>query len=81
MDDDPEIDCIFVNIYPYDSCPLFSFLPNSGIVKCIQSVYSHYNNQILCMLSFYRMTLYNEPVNIEINTLHTNEYVNDAIRL
>lgn len=87
MDD---MDCSFVNIYLYDItneqnyCPLFSFLqptPKIGIVNCVQSVYLHYNNQMLCMLSFYRMTLYTEPVNIESNTLHTNEYVNDIIRL
>ena len=84
MDDDADIDCIFVNIRIHNEqtyCPLFSCLPKPGIVKCVQSIYSHYNNQILCMLSFYRMTLYNEIAKIEPNTLHTREIVNDMIRL
>lgn len=90
MYDEADMDCIFVNIHrpnlsnEKNACPLFSCfqpVPNTGIVKCIQSFYSHYNNQILCMLSFYRMTLYNEPVSIIPTILHNCEYANDAIRL
>jgi hypothetical protein len=84
-----EDDCIFVNVQPYDifiNNPSFNLLSifNTPVIKpefaiYIQSFYSQYNNQLLFMLSTYRVQLYHETP--PLATSLSCECVYDAIRL